>query len=160
MKKLTLLFLLLLGFTMQAQEIAKNALGLRLGGADGIGFEISYQRALGSNNRLEADLGWRDNDHFEGFQLTGLYQWVWQIEQRFNWYAGVGGGFGDREHDHHHNGNHDHDDDEGVYVFVAGVVGIEYSFDIPLMLSLDFRPGIGSKHYDGYDLALGIRYQF
>lgn len=160
MKKLLLvLTFMVVGFAVQAQDMAKNALGIRLGGSNGIGFEISYQRALSSKNRLEADLGWRDGDEFDGFQLTGLYQWVWPIENRFNWFVGVGGGIGDRDH-HHHNDKHDHHDDDGVYVFIAGDIGIEYNFNIPLVLSLDFRPGIGSNHYDGYDLALGLRYQF
>ncbi|MGJ5640762.1 hypothetical protein [Formosa sp. S-31] len=147
-----------LAFAVQAQEISQHALGLRLGDSDGLGFEISYQHALGSKNRLEADLGWRNGHNYDGFQLTGIYQWVWPIENRFNWYAGVGGGLGNRDFNHH-NDNDDHDDD-GVYVFIAGDVGIEYNFEIPLLISLDFRPGIGSNHYDGYDVALGLRYQF
>jgi hypothetical protein len=48
-----------LAFSTQAQEISKNAIGLRLGDSGGFGTEITYQRALGSNNRLELDLGWR-----------------------------------------------------------------------------------------------------
>ncbi|MBU7571084.1 MAG: hypothetical protein KAF41_10605, partial [Flavobacterium sp.] len=60
MKKLFLSAFMLAGmaFSMQAQEISKNALGLRLGDNDGFGGEISYQRGLSSNNRLEVDLGW------------------------------------------------------------------------------------------------------
>ena len=49
------------------------------------------------------------------------------------------------------------------YLFGAGVVGIEYNFDIPLLISLDFRPEIGfSDIYDGLnsDIALSLRYQF
>ena len=64
---------------MNAQEIADNAIGLRLGDSDGFGTEISYQRALGGNNRLEVDLGWRSGNNYDGFKLAGLYQWVWQL---------------------------------------------------------------------------------
>ena len=44
-------------------------------------------------------------------------------------------------------------------------LGIEYNFDIPLMLSLDIRPELyfGDKFREdnfGPDIALGIRYQF
>jgi hypothetical protein len=35
---------------------------LRLGDSGGFGTEITYQRALGSNNRLELDLGWRNRN--------------------------------------------------------------------------------------------------
>jgi hypothetical protein len=69
MKKLFLVAIALVGFTFtsNAQEISSNALGLRLGDSDGFGAEISYQHALGSNNRLEVDLGWRDSNNYDGF---------------------------------------------------------------------------------------------
>jgi hypothetical protein len=31
--------------------------------------------------------------------MTALYQWVWNIDGGFNWYAGVGGGVGNYSHD-------------------------------------------------------------
>ena len=73
MKKLILSAFMLLGiaFSAQAQEISKNALGLRLGDNDGFGGEISYQRALGSNNRLEVDLGWRNSKDVDAFKIVG-----------------------------------------------------------------------------------------
>jgi len=94
MKKLFVLTVIALGFTLtsNAQDIADNAIGLRLGDSDGFGAEISYQRALGENNRLELDLGLRSGNNFDGFKLAGLYQWVWQLDGDFNWYAGAGGG--------------------------------------------------------------------
>ena len=62
MKKLFLSALILVGFTFSAdaQEISKNALGLRLGSNDGFGAEISYQRKLSNSTRLEFDLGLRN----------------------------------------------------------------------------------------------------
>lgn len=171
MKKhiLTVVMLMGLAFTAQAQDIPKNALGLRLGDNDGFGGEISYQRGLGDNNRLELDLGWRDSRNYDGMKLTGLYQWVWNIDGGFNWYAGVGGGLGTWKY------NHDtppgwKNDKSGTFAFVAGDIGIEYQFDIPLQVSLDLRPelyfGDGRNDFDndynnfGPDLALGIRYTF
>ena len=63
MKKLILSAIMLFGiaFSSQAQDISKNALGLRLGDSDGFGGEISYQRGLSDNNRLELDLGFRNS---------------------------------------------------------------------------------------------------
>lgn len=164
MKKLFLLSITLLGFAFSsnAQEISKNALGLRLGDSDGFGAEISYQRALGDNNRLELDLGWRDGKNYDGFKLAGLYQWVFPLEGNFNWYVGAGGGLGSFSVDNPGGGN-DFDD---TFFFLAGDIGIEYNFDIPLLLSLDFRPelGFGDDTYENndldFDIALGIRYQF
>lgn len=164
MKKLFLVAIAFFGFISlsNAQEIADNAIGLRLGDSDGFGAEISYQRALGDNNRLEANLGWRSGDGYDGFKLTGLYQWVWQLDGNFNWYAGAGGGIGSVSVDNVPSGF----DDSDTFVFAAGDIGIEYSFGIPLLLSLDFRPeiGFGSDDFDtndlDFDIALGIRYQF
>ena len=164
MKKLFLLSIAILGFvfTSNAQSIADNALGLRLGDSDGFGAEISYQRALGDNNRLEFDLGWRDSNNFDGFKIAGLYQWVFALDGDFNWYVGAGGGVASYSFNKVPAGF----DDSETFVFAAGDIGIEYSFDIPLLLSLDFRPeiGFGDGAYDNddldFDIALGIRYQF
>ena len=160
MKKVILTAIMLIGlaFASNAQEISKNALGLRLGDNDGFGGEISYQRALGSNNRLELDLGWRNSKYYDSYKLVGLYQWVWNIEGGFNWYAGVGGGLGSYSVD-------GPGDNSGSYFLAAGDIGVEYNFDIPLMLSLDIRPEFyfGDEfRRDNYgsDVALSIRYQF
>ena len=167
MKKIILSAIMLIGlvFTSQAQEISKNAIGLRLGDSGGFGSEISYQRALGSNNRLELDLGWRNRKNFhkdgyndDSFKLAALYQWVWNIDGGFNWYAGVGGGVGSYSHEDLNGTYND------IFVFAAGDVGIEYNFPIPLLISLDFRPEFGGNGYYknnyGSDIALGLRYQF
>ncbi|WP_299103656.1 hypothetical protein [uncultured Tenacibaculum sp.] len=147
MKKLFLtLGLFLAAFTMSAQEISDNAIGVRFGDNNGFGGEISYQRKLSDHNRLEIDLGFREGS---AFKATGLYQWVWELEPQFNWFAGVGGGVASAS------GN--------SAIFGAGVIGIEYNFDIPVVISLDYRPEIGfSGFYDGFqsDFGLGIRYQF
>jgi len=127
-KTITLLLLSLIAVSAYAQDISDHAIGLRLGDGDGYGAEITYQRALGDNNRLEIDLGIESGDDFNGFKATGIYQWVWNIDGGFNWYAGAGGGLGTADRDN---------DDSGVFLLAAGQVGIEYNFDIPLQLSLD-----------------------
>ncbi|CAM3534692.1 hypothetical protein FLGE108171_01975 [Flavobacterium gelidilacus] len=167
MKKVLLSAIMLFGiaFSSQAQDIAKNALGLRLGDSDGFGGEISYQRGLSDNNRLELDLGFRNSNDYDAFKLTGIYQWVWNIEGGFNWYAGVGGGIGSWSYDRKI-GN-DRYKDNGTILFVAGDLGIEYNFrEAPIQLSLDIRPELyfNSDNYRsdnfGPDIALGIRYRF
>lgn len=167
MKKIILLAVCIIGAAfiseVQAQEISDNAIGLRLGGGDGFGAEVSYQRAVGSNNnRLEFDLGFRNDPNFDAFKLAALYQWVWNIEGGFNWYVGAGGGLGSVDG----KGRFDDDDfDDGTFIFLAGDIGIEYNFDFPLLLSLDFRPEFGFSDFDvidnfSPDIALGVRYQF
>lgn len=148
MKKIVFVFSLLIAsiFTSNAQDIAHNAIGLRFGGGDGLGGEISYQKALGSNNRLEIDLGLANK--FVNFKASGLYEWVWDLEENFNWYAGFGGGIVSAN---------------GTGIYGAGVIGIEYNFDAPVLISLDYRPEIGiAGGLSGVnsDLALAVRYQF
>ncbi|WP_456437305.1 hypothetical protein [Psychroserpens sp.] len=167
MKKLILLTIALIGFAIvsNAQDIAENAIGLRLGDSDGFGAEISYQRAFsafGDNNRIEANLGWRSGDNYDGFKLAGLYQWVWLLDGDFNWYTGAGAGIGSVSVNNAPKGV----DSSNTYVFAAGNIGIEYNFDIPLLLALDFRPeiGFGSDDFDtndvDFDIALSVRYKF
>ena len=147
---------------LSAQSISEHTLGLRLGDSDGFGAEISYQKSIGRYNRAEFNLGWRDSREFNAFKLTGVYQWVHNLDGGFNWYYGVGGGVGSVDFDP----TPDDNDDDGLFVFAAGNLGIEYDFDIPLLISLDFRPEIGLIGYDGFDdnfdfdIALGLRYQF
>lgn len=153
-----------LSFSAQAQKSSKNALGVRLGDNDGFGGEISYQRKLSDNNRLELDLGWRNSNNVDAVKLVGLYRWVWNIDGGFNWYAGVGGGVGSWSYDTKFNNNSY--DDSGSFALLAGDIGIEYNFDIPIQLSLDFRPELYFNSNDfredsfGPDIALGVRFRF
>lgn len=132
---------------IQAQDIADHAIGLRLGDNNGFGSEISYQRKLEDSKRLEVNLGLSNG--FSNLKLSGLYEWVWHLEDNFNWYAGAGAGLYDAS---------------GVGIFASGVVGIEYGFkNIPLQLTIDYRPEIGIiGDLDGIqsDIALSVRYQF
>lgn len=160
MKKLIFMSVFLFGiiFTSNAQDIARNALGVRLGDNDGFGGEISYQHELGEMTRLELDLGFRNNSDSDAFKLTGIHQWVWNIDGGFNWYAGFGAGIGSW------NDNTNKDRNDGLFLNADGNVGIEYDFDIPLLISLDFRPEFGlvgdyGKDTD-FDIALSLRYQF
>jgi hypothetical protein len=138
-----------------AQEISDNTIGLRLGSNDGFGAEISYQKALGSNNRGEINLGLRSSDGVNAVKIVGLYQWVWLIDGNFNWYAGAGAGVGSWKSDYTSN----------FFGLLAGDIGVEYAFDeLPILISLDFRPEFGLGDYYGRnygsDIGFGIRYQF
>ena len=148
MKKVFLVIGLLVGstFSLNAQDISSNAIGLRFSGGSSLGGEISYQKSLSKSSRLEVNLGLMND--FSDFKATGLYEWVWQLENKFNWYAGFGGGVVTAGK----NG-----------AFVAGVIGIEYNFDAPIIIFLDYRPEVGiSGGLNGLssDAALGVRYQF
>jgi hypothetical protein len=161
MKKLFVTIVLLIGFifNISAQEISPHAIGIRTGDNDGFGVEISYQKGMGDINRFELDLGFRDNKNYDAWKLSGIYQWVWNIDGNFNWYTGFGAGIGSW------NNKTNVNIDDGLFVNAVGDIGIEYNFDIPLLISLDFRPEFGIVNDFGdndldLDIALGLRYQF
>lgn len=132
---------------LNAQSIGK-AIGVRFG----YGGELSYQQPLGNANRLELDLGLNRY----GFGLNGVYQWVWDLSSLsdgFNWYAGIGAGVG----------SYNYSSGYPLNVGLLGQIGIEYNFNIPLQLSLDYRPGFYFLHgfYGNYDgICLAARYRF
>ena len=159
MKKIIMILTLLVGLSsaISAQGDGK-AIGLRLGSGFGYGAEISYQQPLSKANRLELDLGlntW-------GFGLNGIYQWVWnlsELAEGFNWYAGIGAGIGTYNFGYVGNPN----GPSNFSIGALGQIGIEYKFEIPLTISLDYRPGIYFVPgiYSTYDgISLGARYRF
>lgn len=165
--KVTTILLCFVSLVCNGQDISDNAIGLRLGDSDGFGAEISYQRRIQRTNRLEVDLGWRDSRNYDAFKLVGVYQWVLPIDGGFNWYFGPGAGVGSVDFSPvYHNGTPYYDPDGGLFLFAAGDIGIEYNFNIPLLISLDFRPEVGLVGYKNFsdnfnfDIALGLRYQF
>ncbi|MGV6846487.1 MAG: hypothetical protein ACWA42_10220 [Lutibacter sp.] len=159
MKKIGFILLLLQTVFVYSQNISENAIGLRFGDNNGFSGEVTYQKKLGSMNRFELNLGLRNNNDFDAYKLTGLYQFIWEIDKGFNWYAGFGAGIGSWN-----NSNVNNNKSDGLFLNADGNVGIEYNFDIPLLISLDFRPEIGLIGNFGdntdLDIALSLRYQF
>ena len=148
MKKafLTLLAVIALGFAASAQS---NTIGLRLGGGSATNAEISYQQALGGN-RMEFDFGWNNFNSGTNLNLSATYQWVFPIIGGLDWYIGPGAMLSLYSVQH----------EPSLGVGVGGQLGIEYTFRIPLTLSLDARP---MWNFIGYannwgGVALGIRY--
>lgn len=136
---------------------AQNALGVRLGGGQGYGAELSWQTGLGGN-RLEMDLGLRSDDHFTAFNLYGIYQWTGTIAGNLGWFAGVGDCLG------YWNWEHGYDGDGNIALAAVGQAGLEYNFQaVPIQLSLDIRPKfyiLPETSFHWGDIALGIRFRF
>lgn len=155
MKKVLVLAAFIFGLSFMAE--AQSAIGVRFGGLQRLGGEISYQQAMGSN-RLEVDLGFNFDDNYDAIGLVAIYQWVYPINafpQGFNWYWGVGADAGIW--------TYDVVDETDITVGVDGQLGIEYNFDFPLQISLDWRPRfsvIPDTDFGGGDIALGLRYRF
>jgi len=153
MKKLFLAVALLVGVASfaSAQEMDK-AIGLRLTN----GAEISFQNPLSNSTRLELDLGlYGFNDH-NGFVLSGIHQWVFGLDKGLNWYVGLGA---QATNSRWYNDNKEHK----FGVALAGQIGIEYNFSVPIQVSLDYRPAFYLIPSTGgsYDTAaLSVRYRF
>jgi len=158
MKKLFVL-IALVAMSAIAVNAQKRAIGARLG----YGADFSYQYNMGEKNMLEIEVGL---PAFLGIEAAATYDWLfpissWEEAGNWNWYAGVGAGAG---YSWWGLSNYS-------YVGVAGRLGIEYNFDFPLNLSLDWRPvfgpsfGNGSVGFNDHGLyygaiAWGIRYRF
>lgn len=145
-------------------QVNPNAIGVRSGGGNyGFGGEISYQKGLGNANRLELDLGWGSYNAGFGYRagytaVTGIYHWVFVLDDGLNWYVGPGGQL--LLFSNNYIGS------SSIAAGFGGQIGIEYDFnkhDFPLLLSLDTRPmflfsngGSGV----GWGGALSVRYTF
>lgn len=152
MKKVLVLLaaIVAFGFAANAQD---NAIGVRGAFGSSTGAELSFQKGLGGN-RLELDLGWRGHEHWSYINLSGVYQWTWDITGGLGWYAGVGANLGLYTGDHV---------EDAFGIGVLGQIGLEYKFSIPLQISLDARPQwdlLGEASGFGYGIALGLRYCF
>ena len=162
MKKIVLLFVFAVAMATAAFA-QPRAIGARIG----YGFEASYQHSMGENNMIEVELGLPG---FNAIEAAATYDWLnpgglmipWENKGSWNWYAGVGAAVG-----------YNWGSWYSAYAFggVAGRVGVEYTFDFPLQLSVDWRPVIGvdgNKYgvdfyadglYSGA-IAIGARYIF
>lgn len=143
-------------FTLGTANAQIQDLGVRLGGGQGFGAELSAMWGMGGN-RLETDLGWHSDDGFTGIEFAGIYQWKGDIGSGFNWFAGVGARLAMWSYDVAGK-------DDDFALALAGQAGIEYNFDaIPIQLTLDIRPCfwlIPDTDFHWGDIALGIRYRF
>ncbi len=154
MKKLVLLLFIGLNVFSVNAQMEPQAIGVRFGGGNyGGGFEVNYQHALGDANRLELGLALNSYNKSSYVSFAGIYQWVWELGEGFNWYAGPGAQFLAVKN--------------ASAIGVGGQIGVEYNFnvnlDTPLMISIDMRPmmNFASGVNDfGWAGALGVRYTF
>lgn len=157
MKKLLLVLIAVIGISFAAQA-QSNAIGVRLGGGQGYGAELSYLKGIGSS-RLEFDLGYKNyGNGVSALSLVGVYQYHFDIAAvpNLGWFAGVGA----RADLYTYSGT-------TVSLGLVGQAGVDYNLqpvtNLPLQVSLDIRPCFylypATAFYWG-DIALGIRYMF
>lgn len=155
MKKIIITVSLILAAGIAAMAQPK-AVGLRLGAT---GLEASYEHNISRDQFIEANLGLDFGYNVvgnPGLKVSGVYNFVWArpawtTQGSWALYAGPGItlGFVDDlvpyEIGEGIRGYHDN----GFAIGVTGQVGLEYSFWLPLQLSVDLRPCIGLHINDG-----------
>lgn len=141
MKKLLLMFtVLVLSYGVQAQEV-----GIRFGeGYNNVAIDGVF--SLGQFSRVHADVSFGDGVGIDAL-WDFLYRPVGDVEG-LDWYVGFGPSFylGD------------------PFLFgVSGEIGIEYHFDFPLAVGLDWRPAlwiVEDTDFQADVFGLNVRYVF
>lgn len=159
MKKMLLLFALLLSAAAAEVRAQNQAVGLRFGGSA----ELLYERDLSADNFLQVTLAF---PNYEGIAVTGLYNWrccEWEdwTPKCGVWYlnAGVGGALGAYKFD-----------DTGFLMGVVGSVAFGCRFaHAPISLEVDYRPMLatvaGGEHKGYYkpgfwNFGLAVKFHF
>lgn len=156
MKKAFLVLVALMSFTVLASAQPK-ALGVRIGH----GVDLSFENYVAGANFMEFELG-LDSYKGSAFHVDGIYNIMidqpdWTSAGKWGFYGGPGAGIALWNDPDLKSSN--------VYAGIVGNLGLEYTFNIPLQISLDVRPrlmfGDGGVWSDGiFSFGLGVRYAF
>ncbi|MBC7745903.1 MAG: hypothetical protein H7096_12465 [Flavobacterium sp.] len=151
---LTLGIILITQQDIKAQQTYKNAIGGRLGTANG----ITYKTFINSDRALDFILNFRSNEKQSTFRFTGLYEIHNPINNApgLRWYYGPGATVGSRKFKS--------SDTNDLLVSLDGVLGLDYKFaDAPINLALDWKPAIEivpNTEFDAQGFGLSIRFTF
>lgn len=159
-----------------------RAIGARLGLSE----EFSYQHSITDGMYVDLTAGaggiWGG---WGSFDVNASFDWSFNIKGIFNWFIGPTAGFGYgygynyryyTKASHGYHGYHDdHYYDYPYMPFrlnIGGQIGFEWQFNIPLNLTVDWRPTINLlgftnpyyRHHAGwanmYNIGVGVRYRF
>lgn len=167
MKKIILVFIASLSLMSANSQTVKKAIGARIGEGTASSIEFTYQHPLSSHTRLELDASTGFSSNSFSIGATGLHQWVFDIENGFQWFLGAGASIGNTIYDSYdNNGNPEKDSYFTLALNPNG--GVEYWFkNIPLQLSVDARPywhvlDHDANDFDAFQFSLGVaaRYTF
>ena len=119
------------------------------------GGELSYQIKLKGMRRLEMGLGLLSETSWSLTEFNVIYQWQLIRKGGFSFYTGPGLGIGYASYGY---------GDDDFYGKVAGNIGIDYTFRLPLQIAVDWRPGyilwdnIDNKFSNQVGLALRLAF--
>ncbi len=140
MKKLVTLFALTGLFLVVSQTNSKAQtegleLGLRFANANAIAIDFAMPL---SSNRLHANA----NFYSGGFGVNALYDWQFAFADGFVFYPGLGASVAIAN--------------SNFGLALGGEVGVEYQFDFPLTLGVDYQPMFAITNGGGYADSWGL----
>lgn len=165
MKKI-ILSLALICLAFGASWAQSPAFGVRVGYKV---MELSYQAPVSSATRVEIDGGldgafWNSAKVGTFGDLTGSFQWVFGLGEKWNMFIGPAAGVGYGVGDAYKTANASR-----FRLNFGGIGGIEYLASDHFAISLDYRPmvnvfgnnnGVLHDFVSYCDMALGLRYRF
>jgi hypothetical protein len=146
-KTFTLIILFtVLSLNVFAQDYQKS-IGIRLGLSNG----VTYKQFISPNNAFEIIGNAQFYNGSTYFGAAGEYLWSWGLADGLSWFVGPGAAVGVWT------GNY-----SGFNIALNGMVGLEYKFEIPLALSIDFNPHFYFLNSIGITPlgSLSVRYTF
>ncbi|MBO4489285.1 MAG: hypothetical protein J5741_06510 [Bacteroidales bacterium] len=164
-------------FHANAQAPYKNGIGVTVGNMQA----LSFKTFGGNHFAFQVDLGTKyitTDGRFKGFELSGVDFWTLELNPNFmfegrlagNLYGliGVGASIGYSWSTINWQGFiWSHSRNDFGKCGANGIFGLEYKFNAPVALQLDFRPGYGclfaenfDAHYFDWSANLGIHYTF
>lgn len=135
--------------TMQSNAQSVGELGLRWGDVTGGDFALDGIVGLGQFSRIHANVSFGGNGATD-FGVDAIWDFIYRPlgGEAFQWYLGAGPflGFGDI-----------------FSLGVAGEIGLQYNFNFPMSLSIDYRPAfrlVEDTDFDAGGFGLNVRYRF
>lgn len=164
MKKRLIIFSCLILLFLQVDAQIGKSVGLRLGGNN----EILYRVGQGYNMRGEGSLGttiYKQKDSLVDFSIniTASVQYIFELENDWNLYAGLGFGAGVCLNDI----KNKLDFEELLFLKFFPLIGAEYNFTDSWTVFVDYKPSFvlkgltdKKKYFELYSISLGIQYMF
>jgi hypothetical protein len=153
-------FFIILAFSLFTLSIANaqeytTGVGLRMGPYQG----ITVKHFTDPGTAIEGILA----TQYGGFYIAGLYEKQQNAFETpgLDWFYGAGGhigSWGPRYSDHWVN-----DGTSYTAIGIDGIIGMEYTFDIPINIGLDWKPAFNLTSPAGFwgdGIALSVRYVF
>ena len=160
MKRIYLFFIILiLCLHAVSAQVNNESIGIRFDSSERLGNELSWQKPIKENTRVEINLAMRYWGEYGGIAAYGCHQWIRPWATHLQWYYGGGLGIG---YSQSRNSINPYTRAEGGILLN---IGMEYTFpDLPFRISLDARPSVNPfwGRYGVWEMesAFALRYTF